>query len=287
MKYSKKMTLAAMILSSIALTGCFFQDVPSSDGNSASTSSSSKTYTPEELEKMDEEVDDVYKPTEPLKITGGEEAPKNVDPEKNEIDSETQDILDEMAEAPFGMDLTKIEVPKEVYETFPENEFDVKEGAKTALSTYQNIVNQANLYAPRDTDKDWSSFVEPYSPTMTTSFRDDLKLHMEDGKGTAANTHFLYANESGSLGTYQGEKLIPASTPFSSYGTPIINSGYNNNYKSTMAEVVFNRLMMFRATNGHSYEMKIEVHVSFVPMGGDEWYVSDMFQKINEIKEVA
>ncbi len=285
MKNSKKMTLAAMLLSSVVLTGCFFQDVPSHDGDSSSTSSPTKSLSPQEIKGKEAKIDEKYKPTEAPKI----EMDESQKPSENLTDSqkeELNDIKDEMSSAPLGMDISKIELPEVVKGTFPESDFNFKEGIRVALNTYQNMSSQTNLYAPRDTSKDWEMFAAPYSSSMMSYFADDLKESISKRDSTGENKHLLYSDKDGVLISLSDENLIPAGTPYTTYGDPVVDSVYNNNYDLTTGKVSFFKYIEFRATNGHSYKVKDEVAVFFAPVGENEWYVVDMWHTLRDVQEV-
>lgn len=273
MKHARKITLTSMLLSSVLLTGCFFQEVPSSEGK-PSVSAPTKTLSSSEIKEFEEKLPEDNKLGTEKFEAPEEEGHKEAKETLNVTDEENEAFLKELSAKPLGIDVSKIEIPEIVEKNYPAETFDVREGARVGLAFYEAIAHEEGMYEARDASKDWGKFFAPYESQMLSSFKDDLKK-AADSKKLAMNNMFLVANTEGILFEHtEKEAITPAMMPVQEYSEPVLGVGYLDDYDTDFMHVQGNKLMSFKATNGKMYYVQIQYTVRVTNLHDDTWVVS-------------
>lgn len=275
MKHSKKMTLTAMLLSSVFLTGCFFQDVPSSDNTGeVSRPAATKTYSSDEIKKLEKDL-----PEDQKVGTDAFTAPpkETIEYDEKTFNKEENDKnIQAMKDNPLGMDIDKIVIPDNVKESFPSESFDVHEGVRVGLSLYESIVHEEGLYEARDISQDWRKFYEPWSEDLHPKFKEDLKKLVD--AGTVNDNHVLMVTDGkGDIFRYEkGELIRPAMAPLHSYSEPVLDVRYIEAYDVDYIEIRGNKLVSFKATNGKMFHVDVQYVIGVTNLHDNEWVVTTL-----------
>lgn len=220
MKAYKKLAVGVLLFTSLSMTACA-QDVPS-DANPVPADKVAVETTPTTDETKSPAVEGTDAPVvdsngEEVEISDpsavvdedlGTDNPLGVG-QMNEADA--KEYMDNLKASPMGVDMDVLfeeNIADDLLTVFPEEQFNTKEGVRSALEFYGNLNSLTNFHEKRDATKDFA-LIAPYADRVDAEF---LKFIENDIKEKGQFGQILTVPGSGVI-SYGGEdyEVVPQS----------------------------------------------------------------------------